>query len=161
MARANAGLRIGALARQAGLSVDTIRHYERLQLLPVLRRTPGGFRQYPPEAVRRVKVIQQALSIGFSLEELSSLFQERAAGRPPCRTVRRLAQAKLEALEQHIEHLLASRDALRALLMEWDERLEQARGEPARLLDSLAQLDPFPASTSRRVPASPRKKALS
>jgi DNA-binding transcriptional MerR regulator len=120
--------------------------------LPVLRRTEGGFRQYPPDAVLRVKVIQQALSIGFSLEELSRFFKERAAGRPPCRAVRRLAQAKFEALEQQIQHLLAGRDLLQTLLKHWDERLEQAQGEPARLLDSLAALDSFPAGTSPRLP---------
>jgi DNA-binding transcriptional MerR regulator len=157
MDQAKRGLRIGALARQSGLSVDTLRHYERLQLLPVLRRTEGGFRQYPPEAVVRVKVIQQALAIGFSLQELSKFFKERAAGRPPCRTVRRLAQAKFEALEQQIQHLLAGRDALHALLSHWDERLEQAKGQPARLLDSLAEFEPLPASTPR-VPRTQRSR---
>jgi hypothetical protein len=68
--------------------------------------------------------------------------------------VRRLAQAKFEALEQRLQHLLAGRDALRALLSDWDERLAQAQGQPARLLDSLAELESLPASTSRV----PRKK---
>ena len=115
-------------------------------------------RQYPPEAVRRVRVIQQALSIGFSLEELARFLKERAAGRPPCRAVRRLAQAKFEALEQQIQHLLAGRDALRSLLLHWDERLNQAKGQPALLLDSLAELDPLPASTSPRVPQKNSRK---
>ncbi|HKP58553.1 MAG TPA: MerR family transcriptional regulator [Polyangiales bacterium] len=152
MTHENRGLRIGELARQSGLSVDTLRHYERLQLLPVLRRTEGGFRQYPPDAVRRVKVIQQALAIGFGLEELSSFFKERTAGRAPCRAVRRLAQAKFEALEQYIQRLLAGREALHALLENWDERLHAAQGQPARLLDSLAELEPFPANLSPRLP---------
>jgi DNA-binding transcriptional MerR regulator len=152
VAHSNRALRIGELARLTDLSVDTLRHYERLQLLPVLRRTDGGFRQYPPDAVRRVKVIQQALSIGFSLEELSQFFKERSSGRAPCRSVRRLAQAKLDALEQHIQSLLASRDALRALLEHWDDRLREAHGQPARLLDALSELEPFPASTPLRMP---------
>lgn len=160
MNQSKPGLRIGALARQSGLSVDTLRHYERLQLLPVLRRTEGGFRQYPPEAIRRVKVIQQALAIGFSLEELSKFFKERAAGRPPCRSVRRLAQAKFEALELHIQHLLAGRDALHALLSRWDERLEQANGQPAHLLDSLAEIEPLSPSSSPRVPRGKRSRQL-
>jgi len=158
VAQTKRSLRIGELARQSGLSVDTLRHYERLQLLPVLRRTDGGFRQYPPEAVRRVTVIQRALSIGFSLEELSSFFKERTAGRAPCRAVRRLAQTKLEALDQHIQSLLAGRDALRALLEKWDERLDKAEGQPARLLDALAELESLPASASQRMPRRRSKK---
>ena len=152
-------LRIGELARQSGLSADTLRHYERLQLLPVLRRTEGGFREYPPEAVKRVCVIQQALSLGFSLDELSRFFQERASGRAPCRAVRRLAQAKLEALEGQIQALLAGRNALREILEQWDERLGDAQGQPARLLDSLAELAPLPAAESPRMPRKrPRTK---
>ena len=146
-------LRIGELARQSGLSTDTLRHYERLQLLPVLTRTAGGFREYPPDAVRRVTVIQQALALGFGLEELAQFFRERAAGRPPCRAVRRLAQDKLDALEARIAAQVAARDALRELLQDWDDRLERGREQPARLLDSLADVKPFelPAQrTSRR-----------
>ena len=150
-------LRIGELARQTGLSSDTLRHYERLHLLPVLTRTAGGFREYPPEAVRRVKVIQQALALGFSLEELTQFFIERAAGRPPCRAVRRLAQLKLEALEARIQAMHAARDALQLLLRDWDRRLERSGQQPARLLDSLADVKPFDGS-EQRILRRPRRR---
>jgi MerR family copper efflux transcriptional regulator len=152
-------LRIGDLARQTGLSTDTLRHYERLHLLPVLERTSGGFREYPPDAVRRVKVIQQALALGFGLEELTQFFIERAAGRHPCRAVRRLAQLKLDALEERLEAMKAARDALHALLRDWDRRLERGGEQPARLLDSLADVKPFDGReqrTLRRKRAQPK-----
>ena len=133
------------------MSTDTLRHYERLQLLPVLERTTGGFREYPPEAIRRVKVIQQALALGFSLEELTQFFIERAAGRPPCRAVRRLAQFKLDALEARIQAMQAARDALHALLRDWDRRLERGSEQPARLLDSLADVNPFDGREQRTL----------
>lgn len=152
-------LRIGELARRSGVSPDTLRHYERLQLLPKAARTGGGFREYPDGVERRVKVIQQALAIGFSLDELKEFFRERAAGRHPCRRVRRLAQAKFDALEQQLEAILAARRALSAILENWDRRLEQHQGDPANLLDSLAELEPLQLSEMRRLPQ--RRRARS
>ena len=63
--------RIGVLAQQTGVSVDTIRHYERLGLLPKAARTNAGYRQYPPSAVERVRLVRHALPFGFSLRELA------------------------------------------------------------------------------------------
>src|ERR1051325_10149499 len=75
-------LRIGELARLNSLSPDTLRHYERLGLLSAAR-TPGRFREYGRDAVHRIRVIQAALAIGFTLAELSGIRAERAAGRAP------------------------------------------------------------------------------
>jgi DNA-binding transcriptional MerR regulator len=61
----------GELARRAGVSAATIRHYERLGLLKTLARTEGGYRNYPPESLDRMTVIRRALGVGFSLKELS------------------------------------------------------------------------------------------
>jgi MerR family transcriptional regulator, copper efflux regulator len=134
-------LRIGALAEQCRLSRDTIRHYERLGLLPKPPRSAGGFREYPPETIRRIKVVQRSLSIGFTLAELSSVFAERAAGRDPCKRVRTLAGRKLVELEATIARLRKLRGALAKILVAWDVRLKQApEGAPARLLESLADL---------------------
>jgi DNA-binding transcriptional MerR regulator len=134
-----ATLRIGELARLAGLSPDTLRHYERLGLLSATR-TPGQFREYGPEALRRVRVIQAALVIGFGLGELSQVFAERAAGRPPCKRVRAMAGEKLEELSRRIEELTRLRAQLAGTLASWDARLASTRGQaPAYLLDSLVE----------------------
>ena len=60
MEHSPAALRIGALAHASALSPDTLRHYERLGLLPILPRSRGRFRRYPPAALRRVRVIAGA-----------------------------------------------------------------------------------------------------
>jgi len=62
-------LRSGTLAKAAGVSPDTIRHYERLGILPRASRTESGYRMYPASAIERVLVVQRALQIGFSLAE--------------------------------------------------------------------------------------------
>ena len=66
-------LRIGEVARRSGVSIDTLRYYERLRLLPRMRRSSGGFRLFTPEHVLRVHFIKQAQDLGFSLEEIKGL----------------------------------------------------------------------------------------
>ena len=133
-----AGYRSGQLAAKAGVSADTLRHYERRGLLAPAGRLPNGYRLYPPEALDRVLLIQRALGVGFSLDELAKVLRARDRGQPPCREVRALAARKLEEVEQQLESLASFRDTLEVTLRDWDARLEKRRGEePARLLDSL------------------------
>jgi DNA-binding transcriptional MerR regulator len=130
------GYRSGELAAKAGVSADTLRHYERRGLLAAAKRLPNGYRLYAPEALDRILLIQHALSVGFSLDELARLLRARDQGHPPCREVRALAARKLE--EVQLQSLSDFRAALQATLRDWDARLEKRRGEePARLLDSL------------------------
>ena len=138
MPATRAGYRSGELAAKAGVSADTLRHYERRGLITAVERLPNGYRSYPPEALDRVLLIQRALSVGFSLDELSRLLRARDRGHAPCREVRALAARKLEEVEQQLQSLADFRTALLATLRDWDARLEKQRGEePARLLDSL------------------------
>src|SRR5579871_2742600 len=88
-------MRSGELARLSGVSTDTLRHYESLGLLPVPARTRGNYRDYPPQSIARVRLIRNALSMGFSLQELGGIIQSRDQGEAPCREVRRLAGEKI------------------------------------------------------------------
>ena len=126
----------GALARICGVSPDTIRHYERVGVLPAAVRGANGYRLFPPSSVARVQLIRRALAIGFSLAELERILRERDGGAPPCRTVRTLAGEKLETLDRRIAEMMALRDDLAQLIDEWDGRLAATPdGEPARLLE--------------------------
>lgn len=133
-------LRAGELARLTGVSADTLRHYERKGLLKP-RRSPNGYREYPPHAVDRVRLIRSALAIGFKLDDLARVLKVRDAGGAPCHHVRELAEAKLDEIETLVREATAMRDGLRKLLKDWDERLDSvAADEPAKLLESLAAL---------------------
>ena len=133
-----AAYRSGELAAKTGVSADTLRHYERRGLIASVERLPNGYRSYPPEALDRVLLIQRALSVGFSLDELSKLLRARDRGEPPCLEVRALAARKLEEVERQLQSLSDFRAALQATLRDWDARLDRRRGEePARLLDAL------------------------
>jgi len=127
-----------ALADACGVSTDTLRHYERLGLLPGATRTAAGYRRFPPDSAARVRLIQRALAIGFSLRELAAVLERRERGEPPCRHVRALVGERLAALETRLTELTTLRDEMRLLVREWDARLERTpQGQRARLLDVL------------------------
>jgi DNA-binding transcriptional MerR regulator len=131
-------LRSGELASLGGISSDTLRHYERMKLLPVPPRSSGNYRLYPPEAVERLRLIRHALAVGFSLPELARILKVRDKNGAPCREVKRLLEQKLHTMEEQIRDLVAMRDHLRTILTDWDERLTQTpEGRPARLLENI------------------------
>ena len=137
---ANGGLRSGELARLLGVSADTLRHYERLGILPKAPRTANGYRLYPSDAARRVGLIQSALDAGFSLQELARVLRLRDAGGAPCRAVRELAARKLRETELRLEQLEIFRRELQRLLKQWDRLLQSTpRGKRAGLLEALLE----------------------
>ena len=73
------------VARICGVSADTIRHYERKGVIPGSERLANGYRRFPSSIVDRVRIIRSALTLGFTLDELASLLEERQNGAPPCR----------------------------------------------------------------------------
>ncbi len=82
-------LRSTALSRLAGVSPDTLRHYETKGLLPRAARSANGYREYPPEALARVRLVRRAVTLGFTLDELSRIVKVRdQGGAPAARCVR-------------------------------------------------------------------------
>src|ERR1044072_5641239 len=63
-------MRIGELARRAGVNIETLRYYERRGLLEEPARGPNGHREYDEETVRFVKAVKEAQSLGFTLSEI-------------------------------------------------------------------------------------------
>ena len=132
--------RSGSLAKAAGVSPDTIRHYERIGVLPRASRTEAGYRIYPASAVERVFVVQRALRIGFTLAELAEVLKVRDAGGAPCHRVYQLAQAKLKGIEADIEALKRTERYLKKVLSDWEQRIKRTGpGQKAHLLHSLSE----------------------
>jgi DNA-binding transcriptional MerR regulator len=130
--------RSGELAELAGVSTDTLRHYEQKGVLARPLRKANDYRQYPATALQRVRLIRRALAVGFTLDELATVLGERDRGGAPCMEVRTLAAAKLADVETRLREMAELRDELRAVLKDWDRRLaRRAPGERAHLLESL------------------------
>lgn len=144
-------LRSGELARRAGVSPDTLRHYERRGLLPRPERSAAGYRLYSPDALARVLLIRGALSIGFTVKELGTILTERDGGGAPCRRVRSLAAGKLAAIELQLSALRHWRRELQTALADWDRCLRDTpRGKRVGLLEAFVVA--HPKSTQRSSP---------
>jgi MerR family mercuric resistance operon transcriptional regulator len=108
-------LTIGEFAEAGGVGVETVRFYQRRDLL----RTPPrgeGIRHYGPEDIRRLRFIRQAQTAGFTLEEIRELL-DLDAGEDRARA-RELAKARIEALDAKIADLERARQALQRLARE-------------------------------------------
>ena len=159
--RAGRFLRSTELARAAEVSPDTLRHYERKGLLPRATRSPNGYREYPPEAHARVRLVRRAVALGFTLDELASIVKVRDQGGAPCRQVRELAASKLALLEDRVKELQSACDRLRSVLERWDSLLDQTpAGKRAALLDALGGFVE-PGGASPLVPAPLRRPSRS
>jgi len=132
-------LRSGSLAKAAGVSPATIRHYEKLGVLAKARRTQSGYRMYPESAVERVLVVQRALRIGFTLGELAEVLKMRDTGGAPCRRVYEMASEKLKGVRTSIQDLRRMEKYLKMVLSDWEGRVRHAApGQRLHLLQSLS-----------------------
>lgn len=139
-AKAETPLRSGQLAYLVGLSPDSLRHYERVGVLPRPQRTSAGYRLYPPGALERVRMIRRALCVGFTLAELARIFRVRERGGVPCRDVCALGETKLADVERRLRELTALRAQLRTILRDWARRLARnPKNRPAGLLAALPE----------------------
>ncbi len=111
-------LTIGRLAAAGGVGVETIRFYQRRNLLAQPTRE-SGIRRYGSEDLRRLKFIRQAQAAGFTLEEIRELLDLDAGEDRP--RARELARARIEALDTKIADLKNARDALKNLARECGE----------------------------------------
>ena len=106
---------IGSVARQAGVGVETIRFYEREGLISAPPRSASGYRQYPQDAVERIRFIQRAKELGFSLAEVRSLLDLRVRSDAECQDVRVRADKKIADIDAKIRDLRGMRRVLSEL----------------------------------------------
>lgn len=123
--------RIGEIARQTGVSVETLRFYEKRRLLSAPPRTEGGFRLYSDDAVQQVKFIKQAQSLGLTLDDVQQLLigRQRRPAVASCRRVRDLLTRRIEDIDARIKELREFRRTLNEHLVACDRALAAA-GDP-------------------------------
>lgn len=106
----NEGLQIGEVAKQAGVSIDTLRYYEKVKLLPRAGRSTGGFRLFGVEHIDRVRFIKHAQELGFSLDEIRDLLA--TGGTEECRKVRDLLKRKIAEMDERLKSMKEFRRVL-------------------------------------------------
>jgi DNA-binding transcriptional MerR regulator len=116
--------RIGQVARETGLSIDTIRFYEKQGLLKHSGRTEGGFRVFGPDQIKALKFVRKAQELGFSLGEIRELLILQADDVPACSHVKELLGHKLAGVQQKIQELRTLEHGLKIALRKCERDLE-------------------------------------
>lgn len=110
------GLTIGEVAKAAEVGIETVRFYEREGLIADPPRRRSGYRQYPPDTVRRLRFIRRAKDLGFTLKEIAELLGLRVDPTRSRAEVRSLAQAKVKDIEAKMLELARIQTALTHLV---------------------------------------------
>jgi DNA-binding transcriptional MerR regulator len=107
---------IGRIASAAGVSIDTLRFYERQGLLAKPRRSFSGYRNYSEDVLDRLRFIGDAKRLGFTLKEIKELLSLGVKSTTECGPVTRKAEVKLAAMNDEIDRLLKLRLTLRKMV---------------------------------------------
>ena len=106
-------MRIGELSKSTGFKVETLRYYEKLNLLEPISRTESGYREYDRESLKQLRFIKQAKSVGFSLKEITELLTLRVErDQHSCGDVKKIAEQKIDEIDSKIKELDKMRKAL-------------------------------------------------
>ena len=124
------GSHIGAVARQTGFSIDTIRFYEKQNLIKAPPRDLGGYRVFSSEEIRRLRFIAKARHLGFSLKEIRQLLHIENTQLGACNDTASLLQGKLTEVHKELERLLKLESFLKEALSECRKKMGK-NGRPA------------------------------
>ena len=118
-------MQIGELAKHAGVSVQTVRFYERRKLLPEPARTESGFRKYGAQELKQLQFIRQAKSLGFTLDEIRDIIRSRGRGECPCTDVIAVADRHLRDVSAQIQKLEKFKQELSRSVKQWKKAGKQ------------------------------------
>jgi MerR family transcriptional regulator, mercuric resistance operon regulatory protein len=117
-------LTIGRLAAATGVNLETVRYYERIELMPPPARTASGHRAYEQAHVRRLAFIRRARELGFTIADIRTLLALAAPSRVSCAEVREIARTHLNEVRAKLVDLARLEDILAATIA-------QCSGDPA------------------------------
>ncbi|MGI8958302.1 MAG: heavy metal-responsive transcriptional regulator [Bryobacteraceae bacterium] len=127
------------MATSAGLTVDTVRFYEKQGLLIKPSRTAGGFRVYSELDIDRLKFVSRAQALGFSLAEVRELLMLRDAGDETCVHVHDLLDRKLKQVHEKLAELRKLERHLTSAKARCDQAIARHCAGNCPVLDELAR----------------------
>lgn len=134
------GFFIGELAKQAQVTVDTIRYYEKIGLLPKPKRLVSRYRIYESKALDRLIFIKQAQELGLSLAQISELLQFQKNDRSACLKVQEVLAGKIKEIDQRIKTLKNFRGTLNTFLTQCNAVLEKKTDTACPILEELPHI---------------------
>jgi len=143
-------LKVGAAAKAAGVGLQTLHYYERLELLPKPKRSAANYRLYSPEVIRRVQFIKKAQAIGMTLEETKQILDLKDHGREPCCQVAELGEKHLREINARLAQLRAYRRALAKSVSAWRKENLSERHCAGEFCDLIERL-PIGRNLSKKI----------
>jgi DNA-binding transcriptional MerR regulator len=129
---------IGEVARHTGVTIETVRYYEREGLIPFAVRSARGARRFPPDAVARVRFVKQAQAAGLTLGDIKQLVGlQRGRHRVACERMRRVLADRLNDLDARARELQVFRIVLEQHLEACDRALKSPSEPRCPSLDAL------------------------
>ena len=125
---------IGTLSRESGVNLETIRYYERTNLLNKPLRADNGYRHYDESAIKRLRFIRRGRELGFAIAEIKTLLELADHPEQPCKEADQLAQAHLAEINTKIKDLMAMKEVLTGLV-----GCKSSTAEHCRLIETLDQ----------------------
>lgn len=122
-------MQIGQVSKQTGLSIDTIRFYERNRLIGAPARSEGGFRLYSAEDLSALHFIRSLQTLGFSLNEIRDFLTLRVDDLKACSELRKMLGRKLKDIHIKRTALTELEDELKAALRKCNTQLKRVRGK--------------------------------
>lgn len=109
-------MKIGELAAEAEVTVDTIRFYERRGVLPAPQRRPSGYREYPASTVERIRTARALQQLGFALDEIIDALRAHDSGTATCDSEMWRMEAMVDRIDARIAELRQTRRAIIATM---------------------------------------------
>lgn len=138
-------MRIGELARQTGTPAETIRYYEKENLLPEPARSPNNYRQYGTQHLELLLFIRQCRALDMSLQEIRALLEVRSNPAASCTTANQVLDEHIEHVETRIKELQELASQLHQLR---DQCISDSPAGECGILQGLAN-DQLPGIQSR------------
>lgn len=134
-------MNVSTLAKRAGTTAETVRHYTDLRLLRPRRNPDNGYREYSVADLHRLEFALRARSLGFTLADVRLLVEESESGNSPCATTRQLIEQRLEEVEARIAELHQLSGRMRTALQAWRAHPDCPGGDEriCTLIDSFTE----------------------
>lgn len=113
-------MRVKEVADRLGVTADTVRFYTRIELLSPKKNPHNQYKEYSQADVERLKFVVAARSLGFTVEDITTIIAKAEDHQSPCPTVRQIIEKRLEETEQQFQELIALRARMSAAIAQWE-----------------------------------------
>lgn len=118
---------VNELTKKTGVTADAVRHYTRMGLLKPAKDPANGYKNYSSTDVKRLRFIHIAKRLGFSLSEITRIFEDCERGKSPCPRVREIIQQRIRENRRILDQQMALQQRMEKALKQW---VRMKDGEP-------------------------------